>query len=62
MRRRERSIYSQRKKLYEEYQRLGSVEAFNKEYRNMSIGKVYALISSRSRSERTQSRLKNSSE
>lgn len=52
MRRRERSIYSQRKKLYEEYQRLGSVAAFNREYKNMSIGKIYALISSRSRNER----------
>jgi len=52
MRRKERSIYSQRKKLYEEYQRLGSMEAFNALYKNMSIGKIYALISSRSRHER----------
>lgn len=52
MRRRERSTYSQRKKLYEEYVRLGSVEAFYREYGSMSIGKIYALISSRSRKQR----------
>eukprot|EP00123_Amoebidium_parasiticum_P016663 comp23537_c1_seq1/m.39661 comp23537_c1_seq1/g.39661 ORF comp23537_c1_seq1/g.39661 comp23537_c1_seq1/m.39661 type:complete len:600 (-) comp23537_c1_seq1:670-2469(-) len=57
MRRRERSIYSQRKKLYEEYQRLGSVEAFNRAYRDLPIGKVYAVVSSRNRKMRQEGSL-----
>jgi len=45
MRRKERSIFSKRKRLYTEYKSLGSVKAFHAKWGLTPIGKVYAQLS-----------------